>query len=105
MKKTAKNTQFTPFYFEGNRFNGYWVNNEEDLKRLLNAYKVVEGEPDIKGAQLYNGCDEKTKEQGNNFGFYTEYSGEQTLGEWLSKYMLDLIKKIEKDLAKVPSPS
>lgn len=69
--------KFISFYFEGNLRWGHF-NTPDDVKDLLKSYNYQE----LRKAQSYSGSLEGNKP---SFGFYSEYDGELTLGQWIDK--------------------
>lgn len=70
--------QFTPFYFEGNMYFGL-IDSKETFNELMKAYR---GHADISTARAYDGSMPMDKP---SFGFYSEYRGKQTLGQWMKQ--------------------
>lgn len=76
---------FKPFYFNGNQFFGH-VKTPEDIKMLLSCYDYNT----IRKAQV--------KDIGlSDFGFYAEYNGNLTLGEWIDKNNLGIFFDIKSE--------
>lgn len=70
-------TKFIPFYFEGNLYFQY-IQTPEDVKELLKAYdyKTLRQAKSLGSKKL-------SKKEKPSFGFYLEYDGLTTLGEWI----------------------
>jgi hypothetical protein len=72
----VEKTSFTPFYFEGNMYYDL-IDSKEKFNDLVEAYK---GHGDLGLAKEYVGDMPRNEIA---FGFYSEYQGKQTLGEWM----------------------
>ena len=77
MNGTKDNKPFKKFYFEGNLRWGNF-NNPDDVRDLLKYYNYEE----LRKARIIPGYEEIEKPC---FGFYSEYCGKLTLGEWIDK--------------------
>lgn len=76
-----KMTLFKPFWFEGQLYFGE-VKNIDEVARLMEAYG--DDFERIKTAKV-KPSSQKLGAYVIAFGFYPEYNGELTLGEWLEK--------------------
>jgi hypothetical protein len=76
-----KTTQFKSFWFEGQLYFRE-VKNEEEAVRLLEAYG--DDFERLKKAKV-KPSSQKPGAYVIAFGFYPEYDGELTLGEWLAE--------------------
>ncbi len=63
------------FFFDGNLYTGL-IQSSEDWKKVKEAYRVG---PDPKKAKVFTGSENTDLPK---FGFYMEYTGILTLGEW-----------------------
>lgn len=71
-------SNFKPFWFDGNQWFGF-VDTPEKAKDLLKYYSYEE----IRRARcVVGGFNSKSVAR---FGFYSEYRGDLTLGEWIDK--------------------
>jgi len=82
--KQKINTNWVPFYFEGNLAWG-WINTPEDWERVKFYYKD-QCDPSL--AKQWNNTD--APRDYTSFGFYTEYNGTTTLKEWAEKLNMSL---------------
>lgn len=80
-----------PFYFDGNQWTGF-VDSEARWQALLKAYeRVTSGPIEARATVLRANAlrEGESKQRRPAFGFYLEYTGKQTLGEWLESLSLD----------------
>jgi hypothetical protein len=74
---------WTPFYFEGNEAWGL-IEKPEDWERIKREYAAHAPYTDLKSALRGKDYSEP------RFGFYAEYAGPQTLGEWAKEQGMEL---------------
>lgn len=74
---TEKNVEFVPFFFEGNQYV-HTIDNAHMLRDLLFFYNFG----DIKKARVKPRTT-NTDRYLISFGFYSEYNGDMTLGDWI----------------------
>lgn len=74
---------WTLFWFDGNLGFGV-ISSPEDWERIVTAYSG-----DLRGL-LAAKEDPDTQRGLPSFGFYLEYNGQRTLGEWAAQQGMDL---------------
>jgi len=74
--------EWTPFYFEGNQWRGL-VDGPEKWAELRSTYKKY---TDV----LFAKENPDTGRDVPSFGFYVEYDGDRTLGQWAKEVGLEL---------------
>ncbi len=70
-----------PFYFEGNLAWG-WINNPQEWKRIQEAYK--------NSSVILTSAKRNLNNKRDAFGFYHEYNGDETLGEFFKLHNMNL---------------
>lgn len=77
--------KFIPFTFDGNLYFGD-IDSPDDVKKLLTAYDYLTIR---KAKELGEEYSYRDKDDKKSFGFYYEYQGKLTLGEWIDKNKLN----------------
>lgn len=74
-------SDFKPFYFDGNFYFG-WINNNDDLQKLYDAYKGIFSVDEILDRSFNN------PSVANSFGRRYEHNGDITLRMFLRDYKI-----------------
>lgn len=75
--KQLSNKRFQTVWFDGNQWFGY-IDSPKKAKEILEHYSYKE----IRRAKIYSG-DFKIGSDPLRFGFYREYQGSSTFGDWI----------------------